>query len=190
MILSGFLGWNLSNKNKLIKELGFEKNELSTEMAEMNEMMYDQGVEAGEDLKTNLENMLADYNTMESLNTELNDSILEQKQKIMDILADLEKEKKNKKYYARKVYKLEKETETLRSIMKSYVRTIDSLNTENLVLRTDLTNTQNDLSNVIQDRNQLQTQADDLSKQVSAGSKTVRHWYFVRRYPGKKFRVL
>ncbi len=171
LILSGFLGWKLSERNKEINLLTAQRDDLSTDMAEMNELMYNQGVEAGEDLKTNLENMLADYETMESLNTDLNDSILEQKQKIVDILAELDKEKKNKKYYARKVYKLEKETETLRAIMKDYVRTIDSLNTENLTLRTDLTNTRNDLTTVIQDRDNLQTQTEDLTKQVSAGSK-------------------
>ena len=171
LLLSGFLGWKLSNKNKEINELSFEKTELTTEMNVLNEMMYEQGVEAGEDLKSNLQNMLADYETMESMNTELNDSIVEQKEKIISILAELKKEKKNKKYYAGKVYKLEKETETLRSIMKDYVRTIDSLNTENFTLRTDLTNTRNDLTTVIQDRDNLQSHANDLSMKVNAGSK-------------------
>lgn len=171
LLVSGFLGWKLSAKNKEINELTFQKTEMATEMTALNEIMYEQGVEAGEDLKSNLENMLADYETMESLNTDLNDSILEQKEKIVTILQELEKEKRNKKYYAGKVYKLEKETETLRSIMKGYVHTIDSLNTENLNLKTDLTNTRTDLTNVIKDRDDLQDQKDDLSKQVSVGSK-------------------
>lgn len=171
LLLSGFLGWKLSTKNKQINELTFQKNELTQEKDDLNEMMYEQGVEAGEDLKSNLENMLSDYETMESLNTDLNDSISEQKDKIVSMLQELEKEKRNKKYYAGKVYKLEKETETLRSIMKSYVHTIDSLNTENLNLKTDLSNTRTDLTNVIKDRDDLQGQKDDLSKQVNAGSK-------------------
>ncbi len=171
LILSGFLGWKLSSKNKEINELTFQNKDLNTGMNEMNELMYEQGVEAGEDLKTNLENMLADYESMEMLNTDLNDSIVQQKENIINILAELEKEKKNKRYYYRKVINLEQETETLRSIMKSYVHTIDSLNTENLILRTDLSNTRTDLSNVIRDRDDIQTKADDLSKQVNAGSK-------------------
>ncbi len=171
LLLSGFLGWKLSSKNKTINELTFQNKELSTERDEMSELLYDQGLAAGEDLKENLQNMLADYETMEALNTNLNDSILREKDKIVNLLAELEKEKSNKKYYARKVFKLEKETETLRSIMKDYVRTIDSLNTENLTLRTDLSNTRNDLSTVIQDRDNLQSKAETLSKQVSEGAK-------------------
>jgi len=171
LILSGFLWWKLSTKNKEINLINAQNTELTAERDILSEMMYEQGVEAGEDLRENLQNMLDDYETMENLNTDLNDSILEQKQKIVDILAELEKEKKNKKYYAGKVYKLEKETETLRAIMKDYVRTIDSLNTENLVLKTDLTNTRKDLSTVIQDRDVLQSQTEDLTKQVNEGSK-------------------
>ncbi|MFD1553604.1 hypothetical protein DNU06_16135 [Putridiphycobacter roseus] len=171
LLLSGFLGWKLSSKNKTINELTFQNKELSSERDEMSELLYDQGLAAGEDLKENLQNMLADYETMEALNTNLNDSILREKDKIVNLLGELEKEKGNKKYYARKVFKLEKETETLRSIMKDYVRTIDSLNTENLTLRTDLTNTRNDLTTVIQDRDDLQSKAETLSRQVSEGAK-------------------
>ncbi|MFK8037341.1 MAG: hypothetical protein AB8B74_03545 [Crocinitomicaceae bacterium] len=171
LLLSGFLGWKLSSKNKEINELAFQKEELITERDELSGMLYKQGVEAGNDLKENLQNMLSDYETMEALNTDLNDSIIQEKEKIVEILAELDKEKKNKRFYARKVFKLEKETETLRSIMKDYVRTIDSLNTENLTLKTDLTNTRNDLTTVIKDRDDLQDKAEDLSKQVSEGSK-------------------
>ncbi|MDX1349280.1 MAG: hypothetical protein R3279_03470 [Putridiphycobacter sp.] len=171
LLLSGFLGWKLSSKNKQINELTLLKTELEQERDEMSEMLYDQGLAAGEDLKENLQNMLADYETMEAMNTDLNDSIVREKQKIVELLAELEKEKKNKKYYASKVFKLEKETETLRSIMKDYVRTIDSLNTENMTLKTDLTNTRNDLTTVIKDRDVLQDKAEDLSKKVSEGSK-------------------
>lgn len=171
LLLSAFLGWKLSSKNKEINELNLLKTELEQERDAMSEMLYDQGLAAGEDLKENLQNMLADYETMEALNTDLNDSIAGEKQKIVNLLAELEKEKKNKKYYASKVFKLEKETETLRSIMKDYVRTIDSLNTENLTLKTDLTNTRNDLTTVIKDRDILQDKAEDLSKKVSEGSK-------------------
>ncbi|MFK8045259.1 MAG: hypothetical protein AB8B72_07180 [Crocinitomicaceae bacterium] len=171
LLLSGFLGYKLSTKNKEIEKLAFLKTELEDERDGLSEMLYEQGVAAGDDLKENLQNMLSDYETMEALNTDLNDSIVQEKQKIVDLLAELDKEKKNKRFYASKVFKLEKETETLRSIMKDYVRTIDSLNTENLTLKTDLTNTRSDLTTVIKDRDDLQVKAEDLSKKVSEGSK-------------------
>ena len=173
LLLGGYLGWEISQKNKVINECEFSYNENEQELGDLNEMLYAQGVEDGEDLKENLQNMLFDFESMESLNTDLNDSILSQKNKIESMLADLKKEKGNKRYYARKVRKLTEETETLRMIMKDYVRTIDSLHTENVILRTDLSNSQVDLTNMTSDRDNFKTQSDELSAKVNAGSKLV-----------------
>ncbi len=168
---AGYLGWEISKKNKALNECEFNNTELNNEIGDMNEMMYEQGLAQGESLKENLQMMMADYEQMEGLNTNLNDSIAAQKAKIQTILEELEKEKGNKRYYARKVRELTEETETLRAIMKDYVRTIDSLNTENLILQTNLENTQIDLTNMTQDRDNYKTQSEELSDKVSAGSK-------------------
>jgi hypothetical protein len=169
----GYLGWQMSQKNKAINECELLNGELDTELGDLNEMMYDQGLADGEDLKENLQNMLFDFNSMEDLNTHLNDSIVAQKEKIEQMLVDLEKEKGNKRYYARKVRELNEETETLRSIMKDYIRTIDSLNTENIILKTNLTNTKVDLTNMTSDRNDYKNQTEDLTDKVNAGSKLI-----------------
>ena len=161
LLLGGYFGWQMSEKNKLINKCEFANNQLNTEMGDLNEMMYSQGLADGEDLKENLQNMLYDFESMENLNTHLNDSIAAQKNKIEKMLVDLEKEKGNKRYYARKVRELTAETETLRNIMKDYVRTIDSLHTENVILKTDLTNTKTDLTNMTSDRDNYKTQTDD-----------------------------
>lgn len=168
---AGYLGWEISKKNKALNECTFNNTELNNELGDMNEMMYEQGLAQGESLKENLQMMLADYETMENLNTDLNDSIAQQKEKIQTILEELEKEKGNKRYYARKVRKLTEKTETLRAIMRDYVRTIDSLNTENLILQTNLENTKIDLTNVTQERDNFKTQTEELSNKVNAGSK-------------------
>lgn len=173
LLVGGYLGWQISQKNKEINECSLLYGENEKELGDLNEMLYSQGVADGEDLKENLQNMLFDFESMEDLNTNLNDSILTQKNKIATMLADLEKEKGNKRYYARKVRQLTEETETLRSIMKDYVRTIDSLHTENVILRTDLTNTQVDLTNMTSDRDNFKTQSNELSEKVNAGSKLI-----------------
>jgi len=173
LLVGGYLGWQISQKNKIINECEFSYNENEKELGDLNEMLYDQGVADGEDLKANLQNMLFDFESMEELNTDLNDSILAQKNKIEGMLIDLEKEKGNKRYYARKVRELSEETETLRAIMKDYVRTIDSLHTENVILKTDLSNTQVDLTNMTSDRDNFKTQSDELSAKVIAGSKLI-----------------
>jgi hypothetical protein len=171
LIGAGYLGWEISKKNKALNQCEFNNTELNNEIGDMNEMLYEQGLAQGENLKQNLEMMLTDYEQMENLNTDLNDSIVAQKEKIKTILEELEKEKGNKRYYARKVRELTEETETLRAIMKDYVRTIDSLRTENLILQTDLENTKIDLTNVAQERDTYKSKTEDLSNKVNAGSK-------------------
>ena len=169
----GYLGWQMSEKNKAINECTLLNEQKEQELGDLNEMMYEQGLADGENLKENLQNMLYDYESMENLNTDLNDSIMAQKAKIQQVLEELEKEKGNKRYYARKVRELTEETETLRSIMKDYVRTIDSLNTENIILKTDLTNTQVDLTNMTSDRDNYKNQSEELATKVDAGSKLI-----------------
>ena len=173
LLVGGYLGWQISQKNKIINECEFSYNENEKELGDLNEMLYSQGLADGEDLKENLQDMLFDFESMENLNTDLNDSILAQKNKISAMLVDLEKEKGNKRYYARKVRELSEETETLRAIMKDYVRTIDSLHTENVILKTDLSNTQVDLTNMTSDRDNFKTQTDVLAEKVNAGSKLI-----------------
>jgi len=173
LLIGGYLGWEISQKNKIINECEFNYNENEKELGDLNELMYSQGVSDGEDLKENLQNMLYDFESMENLNTDLNDSILAQKNKIETMLVELEKEKGNKRYYARKVRKLTEETDVLRGIMKDYVRTIDSLHTENIILKTDLSNTQVDLTNMTSDRDNFKTKTDELAEKVNAGSKLI-----------------
>ncbi len=167
----GYLGYLLSEKNKAINTCANEKSDIETEMAALNEMMYEQGLATGDDVKMNLENMLTMYDKMESENQGMNDSIMAQKEKIQGLIAELDDAKGDKKRYASKVYKLQKETETLRSIMKDYIRTIDSLNTANGVLTENLNATLQDLDQMTQSRNELQSTTDELSDKVSKGSK-------------------
>ena len=169
----GYLGYVLSEKNKYINDCQSNTAALETEMEELNEMMYDQGVDLGEDVKANLTKMLSMYDQMEESNTELNDSIARQKERINEVLQELEQVKGDKRHYMSKVYKLQKETETLRSIMKDYIRTIDSLNVANGQLTTNLAETMENLENVTSERNNLAEQKSQLEETVNKGSKLV-----------------
>tara|TARA_B110000046_G_C13015113_1_gene408324 strand:+ start:141 stop:1169 length:1029 start_codon:yes stop_codon:yes gene_type:complete len=168
---AGYMGYMLSENNKQINECSNEKIELENEMVSLNEMMYDQGLEMGNDVKQNLQNMLTMYDKMGSDNNEMNDSIAAQKEKIQNLILELDDAKGDKQHYMSKVYKLEKETETLRSIMKDYIRTIDSLNTINGVLTENLSATMQDLDNMTESRNDFQNQTEELSDKVNKGSK-------------------
>ena len=65
LLAGGFLGWTLSEKNEQINNCQNERDELVIEMEGLNEMMYDQGLDMGEDVKENLQNMLSMYDKME-----------------------------------------------------------------------------------------------------------------------------
>lgn len=173
LVAGGFLGWKLSEKNELINDCSNEKEEMRIEMEALNEMMYDTGLEMGEDLKENLANMLTMYDKMEIDNADMNDSINAQKSKIQQLMTELEDAKGDKAYYASKVRKLQDETDVLRSIMKDYIRTIDSLNYANGVLTESLAETMNNLENTQNTLNNVTEERDNLSDKVSKGSKLV-----------------
>jgi len=169
----GYFAWETSQNNTQINECNLKNDLLSTELGDLNELMYDQSLTDGETLKSSLESMLAEYESRGNDNSKFKDSIEVQKQKIADILVSLEKEKGNKRYYAKKVRELTEETDALRSIMKDYIRTIDSLNTENGILKTNLNNTQVDLTNMTSERDDKNNQINNLTEIVSSGSKLV-----------------
>ncbi len=185
---AGYMGYLISEKNKEMNLCTNEKETLENEMAELNNMMYDQGLTQGEDVKKNLQNMLTMYDQMESDNAEMNDSIMAQKEKIQSLIVELDQAKGDKSRYMSKVYKLEKETETLRSIMKDYIRTIDSLNVANGVLTESLNETLKDLDNMTESRNTYQSTAEELTDKVNKGSKLTAFGFlldclFYRRLP-------
>lgn len=171
LIAGGYMGYLISEKNKSLNVCDNEKQELITEMEALNEMMHDEGLAIGENLRQNLENMLAQYNDMEISNQQMSDSIQMQKDKIATLIQELDDAKGDRKHYMSKVYMLQKETETLRNIMKDYIRTIDSLNQVNQGLVVDLDNTRNDLNNVTTERDDYKIQSEQLTEKVNKGSK-------------------
>lgn len=171
LLAGGYMGYLISEKNKSLNACDVEKSALVTEMEALNEMMHDEGLALGENLRENLVNMLDQYNMMELDNQVMSDSIQAQKDKIASLIQELDDAKGDKKHYMSKVYMLQKETETLRSIMKDYIRTIDSLNQVNQGLVVDLDNTRNDLNNVTTERDDYRQQTENLTETVNRGSK-------------------
>lgn len=111
-ITSAVLGYLLYQEKQTVTYVTQQNIELDTEKQQVEQ---------------ELEQMLLEYETMETENLEMQQQIEEQKTKIEDLL---QKAKNNNWTIA----KLKKETETLRNIMQGFVRTIDSLNTANLEL--------------------------------------------------------
>ena len=147
-----------SNENKL----------LLSDMEGMNQMMEGYVGNMSNDLRTDFKNMLSTYDALIAKDKSKADSLNAQKEKIQDLLDQLNT---SKKLSANQIFKLQKENETLRGIMKSYVVQIDSLNTLNLKLTSALDKTSNELTSTKTERDQYKQEAEESAEQVKKGSK-------------------
>jgi len=57
----GYMGYLMSEKNKTLNECDNEKITLIAEMEALNEMMHDEGLAIGENVRQNLQNMISQY---------------------------------------------------------------------------------------------------------------------------------
>lgn len=119
--------------------------------------------ERGE-LESELEDMLAELDTLETTNDSMKVELAQRKDEIQDLLAKV----KDKDYA---IYKLKKETKTLRVIMKGYVVTIDSLNTLNVTLRNENQEVRNTLSEERTKSQKLMKSNENLSSKVALASR-------------------
>lgn len=119
------------------------------------ELMSD---ERGE-LENELEDMLEELDTMETTNDSMKVELANRKLEIEGLLAKV----KDKDFA---IYKLKKETKTLRVIMRGYVVTIDSLNTLNVGLRNENQKVRNTLTEERSRAKRLQKKNENLSSKV------------------------
>lgn len=110
-----------------------------------------------------LKNMLAQYESMKTNNAELNKKLSEEQAKIQELIDKLKYVERSNKM---KIKELEKETETLRTIMKSFVRQIDSLNTRNNILREENKVVKNKYEKEVTQKEEIIQQRDSLSGTV------------------------
>ena len=165
-LIAAFLAWELSASNK-------QNKNYEEEIAGMEAMMAGNGMNAlmEDDIAGSLKNLLNEYNSVTTDNSELNDSIAIQKQKVALLLQEIENSEKSRKYTARELYKMRKEAETLRKVMKNYVHKVDSLNTLNLELQAAIKVKDQTISTVKGERDEFKERTENLSKTVEMGSK-------------------
>jgi hypothetical protein len=162
------MGYDWYVKGNQLDKCTTANNELATELNEMNGMMMNIDVELmADDIKENLKQMLNQYSDLKTDNAALNDSILREKEKIEVLLAELQDNKKRSAY---EIYKLNKENQTLRNIMQGYVRTIDSLNTQNIALKEEVQVKTQKLTQVTTERDKVLNQNQELEAKVNLGS--------------------
>ena len=171
LIAVGFFAWLWSSKNAAFNECTNKNKALAADMDGMNQMMSGYVDNMSNDLRKDFQNMLATYDALIEKDASKADSLNVQKEKIQGLMDDLERERRSGRLNGQKIAQLQKENETLRGIMKSYVVQIDSLNTLNLQLTTNLETTKTELTNVSSERDEFKTQAEINAEQVKKGSK-------------------
>jgi len=165
------LSYFFSKKNNELNACINRNKALTTDMNGMNEMMTGYVGNMSNDLTKDFQNMLNTYDDLILKDKSKADSLNLQKEKIISLMSDLDKSRRNGSLNAQKIAQLNKENTTLRSIMKSYVYQIDSLNTLNVKLNTELTQTTNKLESTQSERDQYKKEANEKAEQVRLGAK-------------------
>ena len=169
ILLAGLAGLTLawSRQRAALNTCNNKNSALLSDMADMEAALSGYTGSMKQDLKQDLQQMLRNYNKLIEKDASKADSLNAQKAQITSLLQKLDRSKMT----ARELVKARKENETLRSIMRSYARTIDSLNTLNIDLGSRLEETNVKLSTTTNERDTYRKQAEESQQQVKKGSK-------------------
>ena len=145
LALVGVLVYVWTQKTALVNELEAEKQDLTEQMVA---------------LQKDYESLSSDY---DSINSQLDTSRAE-------VAALIERIQQTEATNRSKIRQYEKELGTLRTIMRSYITQIDSLNTLNHKLTADAAAARREAAESKREAQQLTQQVADLSGQVAAGA--------------------
>jgi type II secretory pathway pseudopilin PulG len=132
-------------------------------------MQNQAAIEKIDTVRSDLINLQAQYATLKTSDQGIQDKLNSKKDTITMLLQQAEKYKNDPYIIAR----LKKETETLRSIMKDYVRSIDSLNTANQKLTAERDQVTDSLKTQKNYSGKLEKQNTKLQDVVKTGSMLV-----------------
>ncbi len=163
----GAMAYLWSSKNSDLNQCKTDNAMLNSDMDGMNEMMSGYIGGMSNDLKTDFKEMLSTYDALLEKDKSKADSINKQKEVIAELLEKVERGNMN----ARQLFAARKEIETMKQIMRGYIVQIDSLNTLNYKLTSDLETTSTALSKTEGERDQYKTEAEMNAEQVKKGSK-------------------
>ncbi len=168
MSLIAFLSYKWSNKKTELNNCMNKNLVLQSDIKGLNKMMEEYVENISTELKQEFNDMLVTYDALIAKDKSKESSINKQKSEIQSLLNQLNS---NKKLSASDLYKFKKENETLREIMKSYVVQIDSLNTINIGLNTELEVKKTELITTTTERDEFKKVAEEKTALVTKGSK-------------------
>lgn len=169
---AGFFGYKWSNSKAELEKCSNQNTELNADMKGMNQMLEGYVGEMKNDLKTDFQNMLETYDALMEKDASKTDSLMVQKERIQELMADLDK---NKRMSAWQIKKLRDENGELKRIMRGYVHQIDSLNTLNLRLTSDLDSTRSVLDLTSGERDRYRQEAETSGEILKEAAKLTAH---------------
>jgi predicted nuclease with TOPRIM domain len=159
LLVSLFLGWQLYNQKNTTETLIVEKDKVESDYSTVKE---------------ELETVMKEYDALQTDNKQLQSELDSRREELEDMTAQLEKYKGD----ASMVRKLQKELQTIRDLIKSYLHDIDSLQQANKGLQDENLRVKDDLQQEQGKTQQLSTEKQALSQQVELGSKLKTYQLF------------
>ena len=145
VVLLGVLIYVFVDRNSIINDLTIEKDDLTAQMVQLQN----------------------DYANLSTANDTLNAELMLEKEKVAQLIERVKKTEANNKA---KLLKYERELGTLRTIMRGYIKQIDSLNTLNTELRAAAATAKKEAKESKNRYENLKSTTEQLGKQVELGS--------------------
>lgn len=145
VVMAAVLAWIWIDRNRMIGDLTVEKEQLTAQMVQLKD----------------------DYQEISTNNDTLNVQLGIEREKVDQLI---ERVKKTEATNRAQIRQYEKELGTLRSIMRSYIHQIDSLNTLNITLRKDAAQARDETKQTLRRYDDLRTTTDEYAKKVEVGS--------------------
>lgn len=149
VIICGLLFWKYNAEKKQSEVIQYQLNEEK------------------DSIESNLNNLYSDYKNLESNNDSINNQLAVERGKIQGLLTQMKQEKA---INYQKIKDYQKELGTLRSIMKSYIQQIDSLNTLNQALIAENVKVKEESGMTKMANQELSQKNEELSSKVQKGS--------------------
>ncbi len=144
-VLLGVLIYVFVDRNSIINDLTIEKDDLTAQMVQLQN----------------------DYANLSTANDTLNAELMLEREKVAQLIERVQKTEASNKA---KLLKYERELGTLRSIMRGYIKQIDSLNTLNTELRAAAATAKKEAKESKSRYENLKSTTEELGKQVELGS--------------------
>ncbi|HUX54955.1 MAG TPA: hypothetical protein VMV56_11115 [Williamwhitmania sp.] len=149
VVICGLLFWKYSAEKKQSEVIQYQLNEEK------------------DSIESNLNNLYSDYKNLESNNDSINNQLAVERGKIQGLITQMKQEKA---INYQKIKDYQKELGTLRSVMKSYIQQIDSLNTLNQALIAENVKVKEESGMTKMANQELSQKNEELSSKVQKGS--------------------